>query len=61
LKSLTVKELIEQLQKFDGEKTVFVDDTMEGDLVGVRGAYGLEANSPYRKHFDGHVYLGMID
>ncbi len=62
MKKLTVKDLIEQLKKFDGEKTVYVDDTADGEMVGVRGAYGIEAeNSISMSELHGHVYLGMVD
>lgn len=62
MEGLTVKELIAQLQRFDADKIVYIDDTLEGEMVGLRGAYGIEAeNSVSQKHLDGHVYLGMDD
>lgn len=62
VKPLTVKELIEQLQEHDGEKNVFVDDTMDGELVGIRGVYRINSNDDKtEKELDGHVYLGMVD
>lgn len=62
VKRLTVKELIEQLQEHDGEKIVFVDDTMDGELVGIRGVYRINSNDDKtEKDLNGHVYLGMVD
>lgn len=58
-----VSELIEQLQKYDGEALVYTEDTEEGSLVGVRGAYVIDVGNiqSANQMYDGQVYLGIVD
>lgn len=59
MKRLTVGELIEELQRFDKDKLVFIDDDSSEysttGLITLQKVLGIE--SPNKSEINGHVYL----
>ena len=56
---MKVRQLIERLQGFDPEGIVYMDDTMEGEMVELENAYTI-INSRERED-NKDVYLAMKD
>lgn len=59
MKHLTVGELIKQLERFDEDKLVYVDDDITGGYTTLEGAYLIE--STRRGEYHGNIYLAPTD
>lgn len=59
MRKLTVGQLKKELDRFDEDKLVFIDDEITGGHITLEAAYRIESMT--KPEYHGHIYLAPTD